>query len=581
MALGEKNITAAIKAFSFSAKTRGPGTSFPLTSGGVFSSEWIDASDFAKVVGTCYVSGGSYATSSLHGVTITSMSLGDSFYITGSDSTIYTFSASGNITSSTSMTITSCSIGDQFYITGSTSIIYTYSASWGATASLVQGITACNSDDKFAITGSDSLIYIYSSSWNSTASLAIAITTSSNADKFYITASDGTTKYTYSASIAPVPADNWVSKIFYFPTGSSLANSVINLKDEINNSSISSSVTASLDSATLLLWAKDASSTGNLIVFQSGSTQVSFTGGRTIPSDDWSNRIFYFSTGSSLANSVINLKDEINNSSISSSITASLNSATLLLWTKANSANNISFQSGSTQSSFARGGVVPSDANNVFYFPMGLDFLLNTTVNNLKNEINNSSVNGFLTSSATTNILYLYAILSGSEYNGVMFQSGSTQVDLSNGSSLPPDIPNRIYYFPLGTVLSGSCVYLRQEINNSVVGTFMTVTNDTNVFDFYAIPSSSAGDGIGFQSGSTQFLLSRAAPGGLGSNGTLWIQQSPVTTSADYTGSATAVYDGTGISFTQDLYTTYVRLRYAQTGSTGQYVFRLVSYFTP
>ena len=371
MSLGEKNIFGAIRAFSYSAKTKGPSTSFPLTSGSIYSSSWLDVSDYATLVGTCFVSGGAYSTASLaQAITAIGTSGSNAFYITGSDETIYTFVASYAATASAQMAITGVQSGSAYYITGSNSTIYIYSASWGATASLQETITSCSLGHTFYITGSDGTIYAfsaslpahtaslhqaitsvpqatkfyitasdinlnqkytYSASWYSTASLVQAITTGSNADRFYITASNGTTKYTYSASIYPIPVDDWTNRIFYFSTGSNLEGVIANLKDEINISSVSASVTASSNATELILWTKDTGSVGNLIGFQSGSTQNLFTGGANFPYT-LLGQTYYFLTGS-LATSLTNLVVQINNST-NSWLTASADATSLFLFTK-------------------------------------------------------------------------------------------------------------------------------------------------------------------------------------------------------------------------------------------------------
>ena len=141
MSLSEKNIFGAIRAFTFNAKTNGPGTSTPLSASGLYTSSWVEVTDYAKIVGTCYISGSAMATASARDIMITNVSLGDKFYITGSDSTIYTYSASADTTSSLIQDITSVALGNEFFITGSGGTIYTYSSSGDFTASLTQTIT--------------------------------------------------------------------------------------------------------------------------------------------------------------------------------------------------------------------------------------------------------------------------------------------------------------------------------------------------------------------------------------------------------------------------------------------------------
>ena len=580
MSLSEKNIFGAIRAFTFNAKTNGPGTSTPLSASGLYTSSWVEVTDYAKIVGTCYISGSAMATASARDIMITNVSLGDKFYITGSDSTIYTYSASADTTSSLIQDITSVALGNEFFITGSGGTIYIYSSSANITSSIsFQDITSVALGNEFFITGSGGTIYTYSSSGDFTASLTQTITSISSSDKIFITGSSGVI-YTYSASDqAPTPTDT--GSIYYFATGSVPSASLINLHEEINNSSLSASISSSVTETTIHLSAKNTGSAVNGWGFQSGSTQTLFAGGSLLPAD--SGNTYYFTSGSDLLTGVINLHEEINNSSVNTSISASISASFLHLSAKntGSAVNGWGFQSGSTQILFAGGDWIPPDSGNTYYFTSGSD-LLNGVIN-LHEEINNSSINAYVSASISASFLHLSSTNTGSTVDGWGFQSGSTQILFTGGGWLPPDIAGNIYYFPSASTLSVTVGNLNEEINNSSVSSFLSssIVVDTTM-SLYAVVKSDTGDLLGFQSGSTQYPLSRALPAnGVGPEGTLYIQQTPNTSSADLTGSVITVNDDIGVSFSQDLYSTYVRLRYEETGSTGQFTFRLISYLTP
>ena len=574
---GTRKLHSSTKTFKV-ANIRKPGpkiTTLPVA-GGTVNSTWEETPDFQKIVGICFT-----ATSASSIVPITSASVGDKFYITGSDDTIYTFSASLDATASMNMEITSASLGDKFYISGSDGTVYTYSASMDVTASLDMIITSASLGAAFFITSSGGTIYTFSASLDATASLSVSITSASLGDEFFITSSGGTI-YTYSASGGPIPSD--ANPIFYFGTGSDLAGSVANLKDEINISYMSGSLTASVVTSTLILRAKNTGSAGNLIGFQSGSTQNLFTGGLAKPVDV--DPIFYFDIGQgivSLATTVENLKEEVNKSTVSSFVTASVTTTSMSLFatTIGSIGNSIGFQSGSTQNLLTGGTSKPVDSyiDYIYYFDLGSGAAINTTVTNLKDEINNSDVNASVTGSTITNTLYLWTknpAVSGSW----SFISGSTRDWFVGGDIVSADSGN-VFYFDIGVggVLATASLNLKDEINNSTANAFITASIDTNTLNLYTTVADSIGIAVmGFQSGSTQYKILQSDSG---SNGTLYIQQAPFTSSADYSGSAITIGDSNGMEFSQDLYSGYVRLKYVQTGSIAPNFLRIYTYLVP
>ena len=107
------------------------------------------------------------------------------------------------------------------------------------------------------------------------ASASVAITEMDSGSRFYIdTGTARTYKYFVSNSV-----DYPDQQLYYFNADGVLANAVENLKEQINNSDISGSVTASRSSTTLILTGVDENHNGQGWAIVSGSTVTRFDGG--------------------------------------------------------------------------------------------------------------------------------------------------------------------------------------------------------------------------------------------------------------------------------------------------------------
>ncbi len=305
-----------------------------------------------------------------------------------------------------SITFTSILNDDKFLVSSSAGI-FTFSASQdpvpsdaspifyfkiGLTEDFI--ITRVSASDLFAITGSTGSTFQYSATlpWAipidvpptfsfgvSPSKASVAILQISSSDIFSITSSESPThSFVYSASDDGTEPD--VGDVFFFATGSTLSESVASLVTEINNSDANQFITASSSGSVLIMTGSD-----NGIAFQQECDLTTLLNAST-------------------NQSIQNLVDEINNSNASTFITSSVNGTILIF---SSSEAPVTFQSASEQFSLAQPNV-------------------SISLENLVEEINNSDVNSFVTASIIDPVL----ILSASD-NGITFQSGSSSFTAS------------------------------------------------------------------------------------------------------------------------------------------------------
>jgi len=350
-----------------------------------------------------------------------------------------------------SLTITSLNNGDSFYITGSNGTIYTFvisssvSSSNAKFANALINITAINENDLFVISGSipaklfandvpvppdviSSSVYNFYGSGSSAAVEAVTsinIESVNDGDVFYI---NGGKQIELIASDIPVPVDVPEAGLFFFhgaehlTSASNLPDSVFSMSIEITNIS-GLNISASVSGTLLQLTSSNGvGDDANNYVFTISSSQLSssFSGGKP----------------SSLRSLMYKI-----NSVNTLNITASTSASNLILSSSLAGliGNTFSFTSGSTVTSLTGGTVIytiiPSvddPINNIFYFDTGSS--LNNSVSNLENKIISQSLS-FVSTNISSSTLQFTSSVYGIVGELIGVQSGGFQQTLQGGTS--------------------------------------------------------------------------------------------------------------------------------------------------
>ena len=353
----------------------------------------------------------SYGTS----LTFTAINQNDNIYVTSSNGNVYTFSPSGSTETSSSFTnvnpatasvdITNFSENNVYVISASLSAsltlvdnpylfddipeanVYYFAASGsqtgvGATASIeitngTEGnVYIVNDGLEYKFIASDTpvpadvpsaRVYYFLSSTSSMASTAASLSLEINSvTGLNVTSSYSASYLQLTSSLTSVTGNDYT-----FTSGSTTIQFVGGIKNDVTSSikalvdklnglnGLGVSVTSSAN--TLIISASDSGLIGNTYSFISGSTTTNLQGGTTssivtssytLATDDTTNRLYYFVTGSSLSNSLYNLSEKINN--VLTSITTLTSSNTLHATGSGNVTNQQlwGIQSGSTQTTF-------------------------------------------------------------------------------------------------------------------------------------------------------------------------------------------------------------------------------------
>ena len=321
-------------------------------------------------------------------------------------------------------------------------------------------------------------------------------------DEFYVIS--GSTTYTFVSVDGPVPVDDTVGHFYYFPTGSTAAETAANLVVEINNS-IDTVVSASSNLVEITLSGSEAGIGYNGIEFHTGSTagaaQFTLAGGtdttvysRTIVDGDYFNVV--------------------------------------------DGANSV------TYNFVAADAPIPSDSGNTYYFATGSD--QSVTLANLEAKID-ANISSLVTTAVTNGVLELDAVVAGADGNQISFQTGSfgkaagTLFTLSGGGTVevspnkpvdgdiyqinnggvvysfvasdapvPADVGNT-YFFATGSTAVESIQNLVVEINDNISSVVSASSDVTELF-ISGAEAGTAYNGIIFSTGSAgnisqQFVL--------------------------------------------------------------------------
>jgi len=363
--------------------------------------------------GTWYtVATSSYGTS----LTFTAINQNDNIYVTASNGSVYTFSPSGSTTTTSSFTninpatasidITDFSENNIYIISASLSAsltlvdnaylfndipeanVYYFAGSGsqtgvGATASIEitngneGNVYIVNDGLEYKFIASDipvpadvpnARVYYFLSSTSSMTDTAASLSLEINSvSALNVTASYSSSYLYVTGSLTSVTGNDYTvtsgSTTVQFAGGfkNDITSSIKALVDKLNGiSGIGVSVTSSANS--LIISSSAIGLIGNTYSFTSGSTNTNLQGGTTqsivsssftLASDNTTNRLYYFVTGSSLSGSLYTLSEKIN--SVLTSITTVTASNALHATGSGNVTNQQlwGIQSGSTQTTFS------------------------------------------------------------------------------------------------------------------------------------------------------------------------------------------------------------------------------------
>jgi hypothetical protein len=270
----------------------------------------------------------------------------------------------------------------------------------------------------------------------------------------------GSTTYTFiAAASGALPPDTSSSGIYYFATGSYVTESIgRRASGSVNTSSFS------------IGWGNNP---GDTVRITSGSTFWNFIASDTLPSDSAPD--YYFSTGSGATSSFTLLSLKMNSILTASLLSSSFVSPDFTISSSFTGSryNIITFDS-SSGAGFVTvlnlgGGKDYTGSVNVSAFPI------------LSTKINTILTASLLSSSVSESFFVVSSSFTGSQYDGILFQSGSgstftTVLITANGKNFSSSYIDRgasISVDPIGNLtlnsVSGS-IYLAKDQNNIYIG---------------------------------------------------------------------------------------------------------------